>query len=76
MEGVPVKSSVMTVRELAKYLRMKPVTIYKHAQGGKIPAFKVGASWRFKKKTIDGWIAEQEQENNQENNTEIHSNKQ
>ncbi len=58
---MPVKDSVMTVRELAKYLRMKPVTIYKHAQGGKLPAFKVGATWRFKKKTIDCWIAEQEQ---------------
>ena len=66
-----MKNSVMTVRELANYLRMKPVTIYKHAQKGKIPAFKVGASWRFKKKTIDGWIAEQEQENN----PETHSNK-
>jgi len=51
----------MTVREVASYLRMKPVTIYKHAQSGKIPAFKVGTSWRFKKKTIDGWIAEQEE---------------
>lgn len=55
-----VKASVMTVREVAKYLRMKPVTIYKHAQEGKLPAFKVGATWRFKKNTIDGWIAEQE----------------
>lgn len=66
-----MKNSVMTVREVAKYLRMKPVTIYKHAQEGKIPAFKVGTSWRFKKKTIDGWIAEQEQD--YENTTKIRS---
>lgn len=59
-----MKDSVMTVRELAGYLRMKPVTIYKHAQEGKIPAFKVGSTWRFKRKTIDGWIAEQEKEVN------------
>lgn len=59
-----MKNSVMTVREVAEYLRMKPVTIYKHAQGGKIPAFKVGATWRFKKKTIDDWIAEQEHKEN------------
>ncbi|MBL7070600.1 MAG: helix-turn-helix domain-containing protein [Candidatus Omnitrophica bacterium] len=57
-----MKNSVMTVREVARYLRMKPVTIYKHAQEGKLPAFKVGSSWRFKKKTIDGWIAGQEKE--------------
>ena len=51
---------VFTVQELAAYLRMKPVTIYKHAKAGKLPRFKVGANWRFKKSTIDRWIAEQE----------------
>ncbi|MEE8359907.1 MAG: helix-turn-helix domain-containing protein [Candidatus Omnitrophota bacterium] len=55
-----MKENVMTVRELAVYLKMKPVTIYKHAQGGKLPAFKVGTTWRFKRKTIDKWITDQE----------------
>jgi len=55
-----MKENVMTVCELAKYLKMKPVTIYKHAQGGKLPGFKVGATWRFKRKSIDKWIADQE----------------
>lgn len=49
-----------TVPELAEYLRMKPITIYKHASKGKLPAFKVGATWRFKKSSIDKWIEEQE----------------
>lgn len=53
-------SSVMTVKELADYLKMKEVTIYKHAQKGKIPCFKVGSKWRFKKETIDKWIEKQE----------------
>ena len=53
-------SSVMTVEELADYLKMKVVTIYKHAQRGKIPGFKVGSKWRFKKETIDEWIQKQE----------------
>jgi excisionase family DNA binding protein len=53
-------SSMMTVEELAKYLKMKVVTIYKHAQEGKIPGFKVGSKWRFKKETIDNWIERQE----------------
>ncbi|MFH1412358.1 MAG: helix-turn-helix domain-containing protein, partial [Candidatus Omnitrophota bacterium] len=52
---------VMTVEEVADYLKMKVVTIYKHAQAGKIPAFKVGSKWRFKKDTIDKWIEKQEQ---------------
>ncbi|MDP8299853.1 MAG: helix-turn-helix domain-containing protein [Candidatus Tantalella remota] len=54
---------VMTVDELADYLKMKTVTIYKHAQEGKIPAFKVGSKWRFKKETIDDWIEDQERGN-------------
>lgn len=57
------KPSLMTVDELAKYLRMKKVTIYKHAQEGKLPGFKVGSTWRFKKATIDRWIETQENTN-------------
>jgi len=52
---------VFTVQELATYLRMQPVTIYKHAKAGKLPCFKVGANWRFKKSTIDRWITNQEE---------------
>ncbi|MBI3252914.1 MAG: helix-turn-helix domain-containing protein [Candidatus Omnitrophica bacterium] len=51
---------VYTVPELARYLRMQPLTIYKHASSGKLPGFKIGSHWRFKKKTIDRWIHEQE----------------
>ena len=58
------EDSVFTVQEVATYLRMKPVTIYKHAKAGKLPAFKVGANWRFKKSTIDRWISEQETHDN------------
>ena len=61
------ENSLFTVHELAKYLRMKPVTIYKHATKGKIPAFKVGSHWRFKKVTIDRWIEEQETATKQHN---------
>ena len=57
---MPGDDGVFTVQELSTYLRMKPVTIYKHAKAGKLPAFKVGASWRFKRSTIDRWIAKQE----------------
>ena len=57
------KPSLMTIDELAKYLRMKKVTIYKHAQEKKLPGFKVGSSWRFKKATIDKWISAKERSN-------------
>ena len=51
---------VYTVKELAQYLRMKPLTIYKHASLGKLPGFKVGIQWRFKRSTIGEWIEAQE----------------
>ena len=54
------KDGVFTVQELAGYLRMKPLTIYKHASTGRLPGFKVGSHWRFKKTTIDQWIQSQE----------------
>ena len=54
------EGDVFTVQELASYLRMRPLTIYKHASGGKLPGFKVGSHWRFKRATIDQWIQSQE----------------
>ena len=54
------KEILFTVDELAQYLKMRPITIYKHAAAGKLPGFKVGSKWRFKKSTIDKWIEEQE----------------
>jgi len=47
---------VLTLREVAEYLNVHISTIYKYAQQGKIPAFKVGSDWRFKKDDIDAWI--------------------
>lgn len=57
------RDSVFTVQELAGYLRMGQLTIYKHASSGRLPGFKVGSHWRFKKATIDRWIEEQEHTN-------------
>lgn len=57
------RDSVFTVHELADYLRMKPLTIYKHASSGKLPGFKIGSHWRFKRETIDRWISSQEKSN-------------
>jgi excisionase family DNA binding protein len=61
------EESIFTVPELARYLRMRPITIYKHVAGGKIPGFKVGSKWRFKKRTIDLWIQKQEESSLREN---------
>ena len=49
---------IMTLEEVAKYLKLKPQTIYTWAQEGKIPAAKLGNQWRFKKSIIDRWFAQ------------------
>lgn len=48
--------SVMTVKEVADYLRVNQRTVYRLAVEGKLPGFKVGATWRFKRADIDSWI--------------------
>ena len=52
------KKQVLTIKEVAEYLGVHPSTIYKYAQTGQIPAFKIGSDWRFKKELIDQWIRE------------------
>lgn len=47
---------IMTIEEVAKYLKLKPQTIYTWAQNGKIPAAKLGKEWRFKRSVIDKWF--------------------
>ncbi len=52
---------VMTVDELASYLRIPKSTLYKLAQEGKLPGQKVGRCWRFRKESIDRWLGQQSQ---------------
>ena len=49
---------VMNIREVAGYLGVHTSTIYKYAQQGNIPAFKIGSDWRFSRKHINLWIDE------------------
>lgn len=46
-------ADIMTPKEVAKYLKMSVLTVYKHAKLGTIPGFRVGNSWRFDKQKID-----------------------
>lgn len=55
-----MKTDVMTIRELAAYLKMAEKTLYRLAAEGTVPGFKVGGSWRFRKSEIDKWIKAQE----------------
>jgi excisionase family DNA binding protein len=48
--------SVLTVTELATYLRVHPATIYRLLKNGKLPGFRVGFDWRFNRGAIDEWV--------------------
>ena len=49
---------IMTTRDVSKYLKLHELTICKYAARGKIPAVRIGKSWRFDKDAIDKWIGE------------------
>ena len=50
--------SVMTPKEVADYLKLSKLTVYKHAKKGILPGFRVGNSWRFNKSYIEGMAQE------------------
>lgn len=50
---------ILTLKEVAAYLKLAEKTAYKLAAEGKLPGFKVGGSWRFKSVDIERWIEEQ-----------------
>ena len=52
---------VMTINEVADYLRVHPSTIYRLLKRRGLPAFKVGSDWRFNSESIDRWLIEREQ---------------
>jgi excisionase family DNA binding protein len=59
MASPSAKQDILTIKELAEHLKVNERTIYRLASAKKIPAFKVGGSWRFSRIDIDRWIREQ-----------------
>jgi len=53
---------VMNIRQASKYLGVSPDTLYKYVNEQKIPAFKLGNRWRFKKSRLDQWMEEKSSE--------------
>ena len=53
---------VMNIRQASKYLGVSPDTLYKYVNEQKIPAFKLGNRWRFKKTRLDQWMEEKSSE--------------
>ena len=60
--NVERRPTIMTLEEVAKYLRVHKSTVYRMAREGTIPSTKVANQWRFKKARIDEWLLEREEE--------------
>ena len=52
----------MTVRDVAKFLNVGSITVYRLVQAGELPGFKVAGSWRFQEADIRRWIEEKKQQ--------------
>lgn len=55
---------ILTLKEVATYLKLAEKTAYRLASEGKLPGFKVGGSWRFKREDLEAWIEEQKDNSN------------
>jgi PTS system nitrogen regulatory IIA component len=51
-----IDDDILTIDEVAKYLRVSERTVYDWAQKGEIPSGKIGAVWRFKKSELEKWV--------------------
>ena len=58
-----VMAQILTTKELAEYLKLTEVTIYKYVKEGKIPARRIGSRWRFDKDQIDELLRKGEEGN-------------
>lgn len=56
MEKNSSTEEILTLEEVAKYLKLQPQTVYKWAQEGQIPGAKLGKEWRFRRRLLDEWV--------------------
>jgi excisionase family DNA binding protein len=49
----------MNIRQASQYLGVSPDTLYKYVSEERIPAFKLGNRWKFKKSLLDSWMENQ-----------------
>ena len=51
---------VLTLAEVAEFLRVHPTTVYRLLYKDQIPAFKVGSEWRFNQESVESWVKDLE----------------
>ena len=60
-ESIPIKKdylTILTVREVAQYLRMSETKVYRLVKARHLPAVRIGKSWRFRKDLLDKWLSQ------------------
>lgn len=50
--------TILTVREVAEYLRMSEAKVYRLAKERSLPAIRIGKAWRFRKDLLDEWLSQ------------------
>lgn len=58
-----VDKEILSAKEVARYLDLHLFTVHRLARTGKIPAFKIGNDWRFRRSSLENWIASKEKIN-------------
>jgi len=64
-DNVKFIHDIMTVHEVANYLRLSEATVYQMARTGRIPVYHMGRVWRFKKVDIDTWLTKPQAKNSE-----------
>jgi excisionase family DNA binding protein len=59
MVSIDMTDEILTIEEITEYLKLNEKTAYRLASEGRLPGFKVGGSWRFKRVDLEKWIEEQ-----------------
>ncbi|HAM39859.1 MAG TPA: DNA-binding protein [Candidatus Omnitrophica bacterium] len=59
LNGKTNDNNIMTLSEVANYLGLHVMTVYKLTREGRVPAAKIGGQWRFKRDILDGWLEAQ-----------------
>lgn len=55
--GAP--DEILTLKQVAAYLKLAERTVYLYAQTGKLPGIKIGSAWRFRRSDLDRWLDDQ-----------------
>ena len=57
-------TEVLTIKEVAEYLKVNERTIYRLAASNDLPGFRVGNAWRFKRSDLEAWVLKQTEQTN------------